>query len=159
MAEQNEFVVFALDDHQYALALASVERVLRAVEISPLPGAPSNILGVINFQGRAVPVVNSRRVLGRPERDLDVEDVFVLVRNGGPTVALVADSVMPAREIPQDHIVSAEQVLAGQGAVGGVATDDEGLTVLLTVYRILSPEDQARLKEAVGKMEDPGHVG
>ena len=159
MAQQNEFVVFAIDDQQFAVALSNVERVLHAVEISPLHGAPSNVIGVINFQGRAVPVINSRRVLGAPERGLDLDDVFIFVRNGGPTVALIADSVEPATEIDQDRIVSAEQVLAGLSPYGGVATDDEGMTVLVTVHRILSVDDRARLQDALDNLGGPDHVG
>ena len=37
--------------HTYALHLAAVERVLRMVEVTPLPGAPDAVEGVINIQG------------------------------------------------------------------------------------------------------------
>ena len=56
----NKLVVFALDDQRYALAFAVVEKVIRAVEITPLPQAPEIVSGAINVQGKIVPVVEGR---------------------------------------------------------------------------------------------------
>ena len=53
-------LVFALDEPRYALPLSAVERVVRAVEITPLPNAPAIIQGAINVQGAIIPVVNIR---------------------------------------------------------------------------------------------------
>jgi purine-binding chemotaxis protein CheW len=35
-----QILVFSLDDHRFGLSLAAVERVLAAVELTPLPKAP-----------------------------------------------------------------------------------------------------------------------
>jgi hypothetical protein len=35
-----QWVVFTLDSARYALALSAVERIVRAAQITPLPGAP-----------------------------------------------------------------------------------------------------------------------
>ena len=57
----DQIVVFALDEPRYALPLSAVERVVRAVEITPLPKAPEIVLGVINMQGQVVPAVDIRK--------------------------------------------------------------------------------------------------
>ena len=41
-------VVFTLDEQRYALHLDAVERVVRAVEVTPLPKAPEIVLEVIS---------------------------------------------------------------------------------------------------------------
>lgn len=49
--EMNELmraVVFCLDGQRYALPLAAVRRIVRAVEVTPLPGAPAIVLGAID---------------------------------------------------------------------------------------------------------------
>ena len=38
--------------------LAVVQEVLRMLEMRPLPGAPSRILGVIDLRGRLIPVLD-----------------------------------------------------------------------------------------------------
>ncbi len=64
MAGSNQLVVFTVDDQQYALNLVCVERVVRAVEVTHLPQAPETVLGVINFEGQVIPVVNTRQASG-----------------------------------------------------------------------------------------------
>lgn len=61
-------VVFRLDERRYALPLSVVERVIRAVEVTPLPKAPPIVLGAIDVQGRVVPVLNVRRRFLMPDR-------------------------------------------------------------------------------------------
>ncbi len=56
----------------YAVDVVSVREIVRNHAISPLPGAPSLIEGVIDLRGRLIPVVDLARVLGRersPEGD------------------------------------------------------------------------------------------
>lgn len=72
MVTANPVVVLMLDDIRYAVALTSVERVVRAVEITPLPNAPDIVLGVINVQGRVVPVVDIRKRFRLPARAISV---------------------------------------------------------------------------------------
>jgi len=46
------FVVVALDGRAFGLPLATVERVVRMVDVTPLPGAPEVVDGVINVARR-----------------------------------------------------------------------------------------------------------
>ena len=67
MAGSKQLVVFTVDDQHYALDLVSVERVVRAVEITHLPQAPDTVMGVINFEGKVIPVVNTRDAWACPK--------------------------------------------------------------------------------------------
>ena len=54
----DQIVVFSLDELLYALPLQAVVRVIHAVEIRHLPEAPEIISGIINVQGRIIPVAD-----------------------------------------------------------------------------------------------------
>jgi purine-binding chemotaxis protein CheW len=149
MAESNQLVVFRVDDQRYALKLVGVERIVRAVEITHLPDAPGIVFGVINVEGRIVPVLNTRRRLGLPERDLELQDLFVIVNNGEWKVALVADEVLPVVEVPDEQIVASRKVLPGKGYVEGVAKMDDGMIIVLAVDKILSFDEHGRLSAAI----------
>ena len=58
-------VVFGLGGQRPA---GVVERVVQAVEITPLPGAPDGMLGVIDVAGRVLPVFDLRQRLELPPR-------------------------------------------------------------------------------------------
>ncbi len=51
-----------------------VEKVVRAAEITLLPKAPEIVVGVVNWQGRVVPVVNMRARFGLTAREFDFTD-------------------------------------------------------------------------------------
>jgi len=71
-------VVFTLDEQRYALRLSAVERIVRVVEVPPLPKAPEIVLGIVNVQGRVLPVVNIRRRFRLPEREAGLRDQLIL---------------------------------------------------------------------------------
>lgn len=152
MAENNQLVVFILDEQQYALNLSCVERIVRAVEVTPLPDAPEEVLGVINVEGRVIPVLNTRKRLGLPERELELHDLFIIVSENGRTLALVADQVRPVLEIPVQEVVSPDRVLPGTGYVQSVAKVDDGMIVVLTIEKALSFSDQKKVFAAIEGM-------
>src|SRR6266702_6864069 len=85
-------VVFSLDGQRYALHLSAVERVVRTVLVTPLPGAPLIVLGVINAHGRIIPVIDVRRRFGLSSRETTLSDSLILAHTPRRMVALGADS-------------------------------------------------------------------
>ena len=140
MIGKNHIVAFTLDDQQYGLNLSSVERIVRAVEITPLPDAPCEILGVINVEGRIMPVLNTRKWLGLPERDIELQDVFIIVSANGHSVALIADEVKPVVEVPADQMTDSQEIVNSSGSVEGIAKSDNGLIMVLIAEKALPVE-------------------
>ena len=52
------WVLFAIDSQKYGLQITEVERILRAVEVKPLPQSPPHVMGIINMQGTILPVID-----------------------------------------------------------------------------------------------------
>jgi purine-binding chemotaxis protein CheW len=69
---------FIVDEQRYALKLAKVQQVVRIVEIANLPKAPEIVLGLINFQGSVIPVLDVRKRFGLAARDLSLSDQLVI---------------------------------------------------------------------------------
>ena len=84
-------VVFCLDGQRYALPLAAVRRIVRAVEVTPLPGAPAIVLGAIDVEGSVLPVLDIRRRFLLPEREIGPADQFLIASTARRAVALVID--------------------------------------------------------------------
>jgi len=146
----HRFVVFTLDEGRYALYLSSVERILRAVEITPLPKPPEIVLGVVNVQGRIIPVVNIRRRFRLPEREMDLSDQLIIARTSKRAVALVADAVSDVIEISKEEVVAAEKVVPGMEYVEGVAKLEDGMVLVHDFDRFLSLEEEKALDGAMG---------
>jgi purine-binding chemotaxis protein CheW len=142
-------LVFTLDEPRYALPLAAVERIVRASEITPLPKAPEIVLGVINAQGRVIPVVDMRRRFGLPTREMRLEDRFIVARTARRLVALVADEVAGVRALGPLQLVNTAAALPFAGYLQGVAKLEDGLVLISDLDAFLSLDEDRLLAAAL----------
>ncbi len=147
MAANEQYVVFRLDEQRFALDLQAVERTIRAVEVTPLPGAPEIVHGVINVHGRCVPVINLRRRFGLPEREIGVDDQFLLARTAHRAVGLVADAVVGA--VRCDGVIEEADVMPSKTYMHGIAKLDGELILIHDLDRFLSLDEERALDSAL----------
>lgn len=151
MNSLDQLIVFSIDEQRYALPLSTVERVFRAVEITILPGALEIVLGIVNVQGRIIPVVNIRRRFGLQEREIDPDDQLVIANTSKRSIAFVADSVGGMIEIPEQEVVTAGEILPGMEYVKGIVKQDDGMIHILDIDSILSFGEVKSLDDAIEK--------
>ncbi len=150
-------VVFFLDGHRYALALPTVERVVHAVAITPLPKAPDVVLGVIDFAGRIIPVINLRQRLRLPQRPIGADDQFAIVRTAKRMVALVIDAAEGVIATSARALVKTGDITPGLEYLRGVVQLEDGLVLIQDLDQLLSL-DEARALDAALKGKT-GHDG
>ncbi len=148
MEEGRRYVVFAVADRRLAIAIQQVGRVIYAVEITPVPGLPSSVVGAVSLHGEIVPVVDLRRRLGLPERELELSDQFILVQRGALRWFLVSDGVVGVVEFPESSI----RARAGADPQECCTSDihlDEGVVAVLEVSRLLTGEQTSQVRRAL----------
>jgi purine-binding chemotaxis protein CheW len=149
LAAAAQWVVFSLDGARYALPLAAVERIVRAVEITALPAAPPIVLGAIDVQGRVLPVFNIRRRFGLPEHDLNPTDQFVIARSAQRTVVVVIDEAQGVLHSPISDMVSATSMATGLEHLQGIIRLPDGLVLIHDLDLFLSAAESRALDEAL----------
>lgn len=149
MPHEDQLIVFFLDGQRYALSLATVEKVVRAVEVTRLPNAPDIVLGIINVQGRVIPLVNIRRRFRLPEREMALTDQIVIAHTARRPVALVVDAVTGVLEYPEREAVAARGILPDIEYVEGVVKLKDGLILIHNLDRFLSLDEETSLDRAL----------
>ena len=149
MTELVELVVFRLDDQRYALRLGAAERFVRAVEVTPLPGAPAIVLGAIDVGGSVLPVLSLRRRFGLPEREVDVTDLFLIARTASRAVALVVDEALGVIAVPAEMITGGGRIVPGLDHVRGVVALDDGLVLIHDLESCLSLDEERALAKTL----------
>lgn len=149
MKKPDYLIVFSLDRQRYALPLHAVDRVVRMVAITPLPKAPDIVLGVVNIQGRVIPVINMRRRFRLPERAIALTDQLVVAHTALRPVALVADAVLDVIAYPAQSLIAAEDVLPNIEYVEGVVKLADGLILIHDLNKFLSLEEENFLAHAL----------
>lgn len=142
-------LVFRLAMQRFALPLVVVERIVRAVEVTRLPGAPPVVSGVINVGGSLVPVLCLRQRLGMPLRTIRPADQLLLARMGRRTVALLIDGVDGVFEIDASAVSNPARIAPGLEQFQGLAQLDDGLVLVHDLEKFLSLEEAKALDEAM----------
>ena len=150
--DKRVWVVWLLDGHRYALPLEAVERVVSVPEITPLPQAPPLVCGVLNVQGRIVPVVDLRRRFGLPERALRWSDQLVLAHSRRRRLAFGVDAVQGLIDGPDDAVVGAAEIVPGLDTISGALTLVDGLLLIHDLDRLLSLEDERALEASLADL-------
>jgi purine-binding chemotaxis protein CheW len=145
----DRLVTFVLDRQRYALDLSSVEKVVRAVEVTPLPKAPGIVSGVINMRGRVVPVFDIRKRFGLPERELALSDQMIIANTSGRTVSLAVEQVEGTMERSTLERVMPGKILPEMEYVEGVVKLDDGMVFIHDLDRFLSLEEEKELDDAL----------
>lgn len=113
--ERSYVLAFEVGDKVFAVPIEQVAEVLRQCEVLRLPRLPQPIEGTIEWQGKHIPVVDLRRMLGMGTLQWDAQTRFVVVRVNEMHIAIVVDRVIDIVGIdPKDvHPLSGAAGIAG----------------------------------------------
>ncbi len=99
-----KFVTFLLGNESYAVHASSVNEVLRYTDITPVPGAPGYILGIINLRGDVLTVIDTREVFGLPPQEFTNHSRIVVVELEDCVVGVLVDRVAEVVDLHESGI-------------------------------------------------------
>lgn len=122
----------AVDDVDCCIPIDNVERVLLLMALEFVPSGPDFLVGLMNFRGRSVPVVDLGMRLGLEHRNPYGEDTpVVLCSHQGKRVGLVAQAVDGVVTIAADALqMDAEFQRSGLPIKAVAVRDSRQLLVL-----------------------------
>ncbi len=132
-------VVCELGEERYGLDIAAVFEIVRHQPITPVPGSPSSVEGIINLRGRIVPVIDLRSRFGMSRGSPTRASRIVVAETDGTRVGLVVDGVSEVLDVPEETVEPARTVRDTDGdAVRGIAKLDGHLVILLALDGLLA---------------------
>ena len=138
----NQYLVFTIDEQRYALGLSGVEKVIRAVQLDPLPEGQEMLLGVINMQGQIIPVLDIRKKFYLPHSEMDISDRIVISRTSKTTFAFIVDTVQGVVEIPKEEVREAQKIFPNlEQYIDGVGKLHDDTVLIYNVDNLLSVQD------------------
>ncbi|MBS2038911.1 chemotaxis protein CheW [bacterium] len=102
-----EVLLFALNSQHLAVDKARVENVLRlqSQSLTPLPGCPGCIAGLINFSGELLPLVRGNHLLFGITEPSRPETTIVVLKAGDENYGLLVDEIVGIRQIPCNQLL------------------------------------------------------
>jgi len=133
------WVTFQLAGETYAVNVLSVHEVLKHAEITPVPGAPRAVRGIINLRGNVVAVMDGRLCFNLPPVPDSDATRIIIVEVDGQVVGLVVDSVAEVIELSPSEVAASPTVNPDENAVHiqGVVSRPTGLVILLNLANLI----------------------
>lgn len=103
------------------------------------------------MEGRVIPVIDTRKRPGSPEREVELQDACIIISCGGRFLALVVDEVKPVMEVPKCKVVPSDSVVPTSGYVESVAQVEDGLIMVLTMEKTFSGDELGGLGSSLLK--------
>ena len=144
----SRWVTFRLESETYGIDVMQIREVLRSPEISPVPGAPSYVLGIINLRGNVVAIIDTRSRFSLPSKEENDDASRILIlEQGDYVVGFLVDSVSEVAELRNDQIETAPDTGSGDASrfITGLYNRKEGLLILLDASKLLSDTELAEL--------------
>lgn len=165
--EELEFITFTLDNEIYAIDIHKVKEVIKMREITEVPRAPKDILGVISLRGTIISVINLRGSLGftlkqgiessTPADPIKVlkpgpitpshipggEDDsrgerIVIVKDGASFLGLMVDSVRQVVRVPRSNIEPTPAINSiDSDVIKGIGRHKGRMFIFLDIDKIL----------------------
>lgn len=125
-----ELLEFRLAQERYALETRYVQEVHPLRELTPLPGTPPFVLGIVNLRGRIVPVFDLKKFFELPEPGLTDLHRIILVQGHDLELGLLADVVVGVRSVALADLQPSLPTLTGIRAQYLKGVTDERMVVL-----------------------------
>lgn len=156
----NTFLVFRIDNEDFAINASRVQRILEMQEITRIPKAPDLIRGIINVMNKPLPVINTRIKLGLEDRHDDAMTCIVILEiyNNKELIEIgvVVDSVQGVSEIEKEKIQSTPNFSMDINTefIQGVVEQENKYILVLDPDQIFTKAEIVNLKNTISKSPD-----
>ena len=145
---------YRLGEDRFGLPVETVLRIIRAVEVTPVPGLPDCALGVINVQGQILPVISMRKKFRLSDKPIQLSDRFIIALAGQRSVALVADEVETLFDLAPGTVADSGGILRQIQQFRGVAKLPDGLLLIHDLAGLLSFDEDTLIDSTLAAVEN-----
>ena len=140
-SESIQVVVFQMGKELFAVSISEVWEIVLMHPITPVPGSPDFVEGVVNLRGQIIPIINLSKRLGIEAKEITSDTRIVVAQVGENTVGMIVDAVEKVTHIPTEDIEVPNGIaLEGEvlNYVQGIAKVEEGLITLVDLEEAIS---------------------
>lgn len=100
-----KYLTFKIDNECYAIDIRFVTEIINMLPITPVPGLPAYMKGIVNLRGRIIPVMDIRIRFNKPEGVYNDRTCIIVASIDSMDIGFIVDSVSEVLDIPYNDIV------------------------------------------------------
>ena len=144
-----QLLIFQAGNARYGLDVRDILEIAPLAACRELPHAPPFVLGLLNYQGCAVPVIDVVALLTGIRANALLSTRLILVRyraaNEAKVVGLVAEKAIETIRCESHDIQPPALLIPDAPWIGGTITTKDGLIQCVTVHSLLGKQEHAAL--------------
>jgi purine-binding chemotaxis protein CheW len=146
---EHQIVIFSIDQEHFGLNISAVESIIKVLTITKIPHSPRFVEGVTNLRGNVLPIVDLRKRLNLPLKEIDASSRIIVVTVGAMEVGMIVDGVSEVMTISDDLISPLPAIVSTTKSsfITGVAKVKDTLIILLDLSQVLSAREKTALKK------------
>lgn len=148
-----QVIEFVVAEERYAIELHYVREVQPLKDLTPLPGAPPFVLGIVNIRGLVLSVIDIKKFFDLVDRGLTDLNKIIVVADGGMALGVLADRIVGTASLARGSVQSSLPTLDGirEQYLKGVTGDR---IVVLAADKLLSDPGIVVRQEPETREED-----
>jgi purine-binding chemotaxis protein CheW len=140
--DEQFFLVFELGQTLYGLPAEIVQELLFLPELTPIPEALSEVVGVLNLRGVVLPVIDLSQRLGKRRMRYSLSDSLIVVEHHERRLGVIVNQIHDVKAIASNQMATATAIhdLADSRSdrlTGSIAHLDSGMITLLNPQSLL----------------------
>lgn len=140
-AQSVNYVLFQINRRSFAFPLEQVERSVRIAALTNVPESPGWLLGLIDYAGAILPVIDLRPRFGIERTPIQLSDRLLLVRSGNRMAALLADQVNGVLTLPKEELLPIPGGKQASRLLQGILRSHETVILILDAISLLEAVD------------------
>jgi purine-binding chemotaxis protein CheW len=128
--EMIELLVVSLGGERFGIETVYALEAISLRELIPVPCTPVFVLGIINYRGRILTVLDLRSILNLSGEDVTEGSKVVSVEAGGITFGIVVDEVVETMSVRANKVTSPPEAFTGLRLALTRGMTEELITIL-----------------------------
>jgi purine-binding chemotaxis protein CheW len=145
-----KYLIFRLDEEQYAIPLSQVKEVIALCRITPVPQMPAFFKGLINLRGRVISTFDFREKLGLGRvRPASKRPCIIVTEISDFTLGAIVDDVCEVMGIDEARVernLDIQSKVSREYVIGAARFESRPLILLLDIAKVLSVDELNLLK-------------
>jgi len=133
------YLTFQVGQEEYGIEIFKVREIIGMLPITPVPGSPPEMIGVINLRGKVIPVISIRTRFGMAPVEAHPHNVIIVVENARGEIGLAVDRVAEVARFTEAETEAppAYGLAIDTTCVAAIGKSQGRIRILLDIARVL----------------------
>lgn len=136
--ETLEIIAFRLHDQEFCVKTTTIREIRGWAPSTPIPHAPSDVIGVMNLRGSVIPIIDLAYKLGMKSTVANERSAIVVAEVHNMVIGMLVDRVSDILTMPSSQIQPVPEVSASfdKTFCEGIIANENGMICFLNLSKM-----------------------